>query len=83
MAKTLRQLRIEKGETQTETAAALEVTLTTISMWEMGATNPRPRHTPRIATHFGITNEEAREAIEETKRQKTAAESTAESSPTT
>lgn len=70
MPKTLRQLRLEKGETQKEMAEAMGVSITTISQWEMAETTPWPRQNPRIAEHFGISAEQAREAIEETKRQK-------------
>jgi transcriptional regulator with XRE-family HTH domain len=73
MPKTLRELRIEKGETIEQTAAALSVHTASVGAWELGKQRPWPKHVPAIAAHFGISAQDARESIEETRRQSEAA----------
>lgn len=67
MNKTLRELRIEKGETLKQVGKALGVGAGNVSTWELGRSSPWPRYIPKIAKHFGISNEDARQAVENSK----------------
>jgi transcriptional regulator with XRE-family HTH domain len=73
MCKTLRELRIEKGLTLGELAAALGCALSGPGSWERGRYGPSPRQIPRLAAALGITPEEARKAAEESRRRADAA----------
>lgn len=64
MEKTLRDLRIEKGWFQRDIAEAIKISAARWSIWETGRGLPEPPMVPRIADHFGITPQEAREACE-------------------
>jgi len=67
MNKTLRDLRLEKGETLKQVGKALGVNAANVSAWETGRSGCWPRFIPKIAKHFGITNEEARQAVDNSK----------------
>jgi transcriptional regulator with XRE-family HTH domain len=69
MFKTLRELRIEKGLTLAELAAALGCAVSGPGSWERGRYGPSPRQIPRLALALGITAEDARKAAEESRRQ--------------
>ena len=73
MSKTLRELRIEKGLTLAELAAALGCALSGPGSWERGRYGPSPKQIPRLAVALGITPEEARKAAEESRGQALAA----------
>jgi transcriptional regulator with XRE-family HTH domain len=73
MSKTLRELRIEKGLTLAELAAALGCALSGPGAWERGRYGPSPKQIPRLAVALGITPEEARKATEESRGQARAA----------
>ena len=69
MSKTLRELRIEKGLTLAQLAAALGCAVSGPGSWERGRYGPSPRQIPRLALALSITPEEARKAAEESRRQ--------------
>ena len=46
--KTLKQLRKEKGMTQTEVAVAVGVSLTSYQLWERGAMKPNPENKKKL-----------------------------------
>ena len=69
MCKTLRELRIEKGLTLAELAAALGCAVSGPGAWERGRYGPSPRQIPRLAVALGSTPEEARKATEDSRRQ--------------
>jgi len=73
MSKTIRELRIEKGLTLGELAAALGCALSGPGSWERGRYGPSPKQIPRLAVALGITAEEARKAAEESRRRAGAA----------
>lgn len=51
----IREKRIEKGLTQDELAAALNIRRTTISMWETGNSMPRGEVLIKLAKVLGCT----------------------------
>ena len=51
----LKELRLEKGETQKELANAIEVGRTTISEYESGKIVPKQEGLLRIANHFNVS----------------------------
>ena len=51
----LKELRIEKGETQKDLARCLEVGRTTISEYESGKIVPKQEGLLRIANHFNVS----------------------------
>ncbi len=55
LAKTLKQLRKEKGLTQGELAARFGVTQQAIAKWEAGKALPELETVSRIAAFFGVT----------------------------
>lgn len=70
--KTLRQRRLEHGWTMLELGQRVDparpVTPGVIGDWELVG-SCQPRRIPQLAVAFGITPAEAREMMEETKRQ--------------
>jgi transcriptional regulator with XRE-family HTH domain len=58
MAKTIRELRQERGWTQFELAVKLGVQPGTIANWERGRTLPRVTELKRLAQLFGVCMEE-------------------------
>ena len=65
--KRLKELRLEKGETQKELAKCLEIGRTTVSEYESGKIVPKQEGLLKIANHFdvsvdyltGVSNERA------------------------
>lgn len=54
MAKRIRDLRVSRGESQQELAAAVLVTDAAISAYENGDRVPRDEVKVRISEHFGV-----------------------------
>lgn len=52
IAEKLKRLRLEKGETQAETALACKITPSAYGMYEIGERIPRDEVKIRIAEHF-------------------------------
>jgi transcriptional regulator with XRE-family HTH domain len=53
--KTIRELREERGITQFRLAVLVEVTPSTISNWERGATEPKVGQLRKLASIFGVS----------------------------
>ncbi len=53
-AKTIRQLREERGWAQLDVALRLGVSAAAVSNWERGRTVPRLEHRRRLAQLFGV-----------------------------
>ena len=53
--KRLKELRLEKGETQNELAKSIEVGRTTISEYESGKIVPKQEGLLKIANHFDVS----------------------------
>ena len=51
--KTLKELRIEKGMTQTDVAIAVGCSLASYRMWELGVTTPNPENAARLKDVLG------------------------------
>ena len=51
-------LRKKAGMTQAETAKALGVTVSAVSQWESGDTNPSTAKLPVLAKLYGVTVDE-------------------------
>ena len=51
----LKELRLEKGETQKELAKCLEIGRTTVSEYESGKIVPKQEGLLRIANHFNVS----------------------------
>ena len=54
-SKRLKELRLEKGQTQKELATAIEVGRTTISEYESGKIVPKQEGLLRLANHFNVS----------------------------
>ena len=65
---TLKELRESKFMTQMQVAADLHVTVTTVSNWERGVQTPRLHQMVDMATMFGVTPEQVRDAVENSKK---------------
>jgi transcriptional regulator with XRE-family HTH domain len=51
----LRTIRYERGLTQRQVAADLDITQATVYLWEKGVTaRPRPALAKRLADYFGV-----------------------------
>ena len=53
----LKQLRKERGMTQLDLAAALNVSSGTVAMWETGASEPDHETILRLAELFGVSTD--------------------------
>ena len=53
--KRLKELRLEKGETQKELAKCLEIGRTTVSEYESGKIVPKQEGLLKIANHFNVS----------------------------
>ena len=51
----LKEVRLSAGLTQEEAAKALNVSRTTVTMWETGTVNPTADKLPAIAKLYGCT----------------------------
>jgi len=58
MAKTIRQLREERGESAMELADALNATLQDIQDLEQGIASPSVERLRRLTEHFGVRDDE-------------------------
>ncbi len=58
MTKTIRQLREERGESQTELADALGATLQDVQDLETGIASPSVERLRLLTEHFGVPEEE-------------------------
>lgn len=67
---TLAKLRERINLTQMKLAVAVGVSLTTVSEWENGKTEPRLKYVRRLVEVFGCTFEELCEAFDQVKRRK-------------
>ena len=65
---TLAKLRERANLTQMKLAVALDVSITTISEWENGKTEPRLKHVRLLIKVLGCTFEELCEAFDQVKR---------------
>ncbi|MEW6499468.1 MAG: helix-turn-helix transcriptional regulator [Cyanobacteriota bacterium] len=65
---TLAKLRERANLTQMKLAVALDVSITTISEWENGKTEPRLKHVRLLIDVLGCTFEELCEAFDQVKR---------------
>ena len=65
---TLANLRERANLTQMKLAVALDVSITTISEWENGKTEPRLKHVRLLIEVLGCTFEELCEAFDQVKR---------------
>lgn len=54
----LRQLRLEKGNTQLDLAKAVDVSVKTVKNWESDINDPDLSHTIAIADYYDITIDE-------------------------
>ncbi len=54
----LRQLRLEKGNTQLDLAKAVDVSVKTVKNWESDINDPDLSHTITIADYYDITIDE-------------------------
>ena len=54
----LRQLRLEKGNTQMELAKAVDVSVKTVKNWESDINDPDLIHAIAIADYYDITTDE-------------------------
>lgn len=57
MQDIIKNLRKSKGVTQTELANALNISQTTVAMWETGKRRPEGDMYPLLATFFGVTTD--------------------------
>ena len=58
LAQKIREIRFKAGLKQEELAKACQTTRQTVSRWEKGTSDPRPRHLKAIAQIAGITVDE-------------------------
>ncbi|MBQ8425378.1 MAG: helix-turn-helix transcriptional regulator [Clostridia bacterium] len=57
IGKIIKELRLEKGLTQTELAKILNTTQDTISLWELGKSNPDIIFVIELAKYFDVTSD--------------------------
>ncbi|MBS0950678.1 helix-turn-helix transcriptional regulator [Lactiplantibacillus plantarum] len=53
----LRELRVKKGLTQLELSKVVKVSEKTVSAWELGKRNPKPRELQKLEDFFNIPKE--------------------------
>jgi len=58
MAKTIRELREERGESEQQLADALGATLSEVAELESGAASPSVQRLGLLTEHFGVGEEE-------------------------
>jgi transcriptional regulator with XRE-family HTH domain len=56
--KTIRELREERGESRTDLAAALGVTLDEVTDWELGRAEPGLSRLRVLNEHFGVQDDQ-------------------------
>ncbi|HJD05605.1 MAG TPA: helix-turn-helix domain-containing protein [Candidatus Onthoplasma faecipullorum] len=57
IGKLIRELRKEKGITQTELAKEISTTQDTISLWELGKSYPDIINVVKLCKFFGVTSD--------------------------
>jgi transcriptional regulator with XRE-family HTH domain len=58
MIRTIQELREERGESRTDLAAALGVTLDDVTEWELGRAKPTLSRLRILTEHFGVRDDE-------------------------
>ena len=58
MKRTIQQLREDHGESRTDLAAALGVTLQQVTDWEMGRVEPTISRLRALTEHFGVRDDQ-------------------------
>jgi transcriptional regulator with XRE-family HTH domain len=58
MPKTIRDLREERGESRSELAAAVGVTLSELTDWELGKAEPGVARMRLLTEHFGVRDDQ-------------------------
>ena len=58
MKRTIRDLREERGESRSDLADALGVTLQHVMDWEMGRTEPTLSRLRALTEHFGVRDDQ-------------------------
>lgn len=53
----LKQIRLEKGLSQTEVAKAVNVNVSSVSYWESGTYEPKAIYIYRLAKYFDVTSD--------------------------
>jgi transcriptional regulator with XRE-family HTH domain len=58
MRKTIRALREERGESRSDLAAAVGVTLSELTDWELGRAEPGVARLRLLTEHFGVRDDQ-------------------------
>ena len=58
MKRTIQELREEREESRSDLAAALGVTLSEVTEWEMGRAEPRITRMRSLTEHFGVRDDQ-------------------------
>ena len=58
MIRTIQELREERGESRTDLAAALGVTLDEVTAWELGRAKPTLSRLRILTEHFGVRDDQ-------------------------
>jgi DNA-binding transcriptional regulator YiaG len=58
MPKTIRELRQERGESRSDLAAAVGVTLSELTDWELGSAQPGVARVRLLTEHFGVRSDQ-------------------------
>jgi transcriptional regulator with XRE-family HTH domain len=58
MWKTIQELREERGESRSDLAAALGVTLDELTNWELGRAEPGVARMQLLTEHFGVRDDQ-------------------------
>jgi transcriptional regulator with XRE-family HTH domain len=58
MTRTIQELREERGESRSDLAAALGVTLNEVTAWELGQAEPGISRMQTLTEHFGVRDDQ-------------------------
>jgi DNA-binding transcriptional regulator YiaG len=58
MKQTIQQLREDRGESRSDLAEALGVTVQAVTEWETGRTEPRMSQLQVLTEHFGVRDDQ-------------------------
>jgi transcriptional regulator with XRE-family HTH domain len=58
MKQTIQQLREEHGESRSDLAAAIGITLDEVAAWELGQAEPAVFHLRALAEHFDVRDDQ-------------------------
>ena len=58
MPRTIRELREERGESRSDLAAAVGVTLSELTDWELGRAQPGVARVRLLTEHFGVRDDQ-------------------------